>query len=212
VNECVQGILKKTGRIDALVNNAGYTLVGALEETSIEEAKGLFETNFFGTMRVSNAVLPTMRQQGSGRIVNIGSMVGFLPAPYQGVYSASKHAIEGYSESLEHEVRQFGIHVSVIEPGFTRTQMDKNAQSAQKRLEAYATERSHVLDAVRLNTEKGKQPASVAGVTLEALTSPTPRARYLVGSDAKMVAGIRKFAPAGLFDWGLRKRFGLTAI
>jgi len=98
-------VLDKAGRIDALVNNAGYTLIGSLEETSIEEAKELFDTNFFGVLRMSQAVLPVMREQGYGRIANIDSVVGFVPAPYQGIYAASKHALEGYSESLDDEVR-----------------------------------------------------------------------------------------------------------
>src|SRR5713101_6824654 len=121
VRSCLRTVLDQAGRIDALVNNAGYALIGALEETSIEDARDLFETNFFGVLRVTQALLPIMRGQQHGRIVNIGSVVGFLPEPYQGIYSASKHALEGYSESLDHEVRQFGIRVSVIEPGFMRT-------------------------------------------------------------------------------------------
>src|SRR5439155_16184086 len=109
VSEAVQSIVQKVGPIQGLVNNAGYTITGALEETSIEEARQLFETNFFGVLRVTNAVLPTMRQAGSGRIVNISSVVGFLPAPYMGIYTASKHDLEGYTETLDHEVRQFGV-------------------------------------------------------------------------------------------------------
>jgi NAD(P)-dependent dehydrogenase (short-subunit alcohol dehydrogenase family) len=130
VRSCVKTVLDKAGRIDALINNAGYTLIGALEETTIDEAKQLFETNFFGAMRMTQAVLRSMRERRSGRIINIGSVVGFVPAPYQGIYCASKHALEGYSESLDHEVRQFGIRVSVIEPGFTRTNIAQNSQMA----------------------------------------------------------------------------------
>jgi NAD(P)-dependent dehydrogenase (short-subunit alcohol dehydrogenase family) len=121
VRSCLRIVIDQAGRIDALVNNAGYALVGSSEETSIEEAKEVFETNFFGVLRMSQAVLSLMRGQGHGRIANVSSVVGFLPAPYTGIYAASKHALEGYSESLDHEVRQFGIRVSVIEPGFTRT-------------------------------------------------------------------------------------------
>src|SRR5713226_2637472 len=147
--EAVRSLLSRAGRIDALVNNAGYTLIGSFEETSIEEAKQVFETNFFGVLRMNQAVLPIMRGQGYGRIANISSVVGFLPAPYQGIYAASKHALEGYSESLDHEVRQFGIRVSVIEPGFTRTNIGQNSQVAGRPLDAYASERNRVLDAIR---------------------------------------------------------------
>ena len=106
VSEAVQSIVQKAGPVQLLVNNAGYSLTGALEETSIDEARQQFETNFFGVLRVTNAVLPGMRQAGYGRIVNISSVVGFLPAPYMGIYAASKHAVEGYTETLDHEVQR----------------------------------------------------------------------------------------------------------
>jgi len=204
-------VLDQAGRIDALVNNAGYTLIGSLEETSIGEAKEVFETNFFGVLRMNQAVLPIMRAQGYGRIVNIGSVVGFLPAPYQGIYAASKHALEGYSESLDHEVRQFGIRVSVIEPGFTRTNIGQNGQLARQPLVAYDSERNRVLDAIRESIADGEDPAQVASVVLEALTSRSPRLRYQAGREAKFVSRLRKFAPSSLFDKGLRKQFRLDA-
>ncbi len=209
VRSCVRTVLDRAGRIDALVNNAGYALIGGLEETSIEEAKQLFETNFFGVLRMSQAVLPTMRQQRSGRIAIIGSVVGFLPAPYQGIYSASKHALEGYSESLDHEVRQFGIRVSVIEPGFTRTNISENSQVVGRPIEAYAGQRNRVLDALRESFTKGADPATVAVVVLEALTSRSQRRRYPAGREAKVLTILRKLAPAQLLDKGVRKQFGL---
>jgi NAD(P)-dependent dehydrogenase (short-subunit alcohol dehydrogenase family) len=104
VTEAVQNIMKKAGPIQFLVNSAGYSFMGALEETSVAEARQQFETNFFGVLRVTNAVLPGMRLLGNGRIVNISSVLGFLPAPYWGIYAASKHAVEGYTESLDHEI------------------------------------------------------------------------------------------------------------
>lgn len=211
VESCVRTVLEQGGRIDALVNNAGYTLVGAQEETSIEEAKQLFETNFFGVLRMTRAVLPAMRKQASGRIVNIGSMVGFLPAPYQGIYAATKHALEGYSESLDHEVRRLGIRASVVEPGFTRTEIDKNAAVVRDQLSPYQAERLHVLEAIKANNEQGRRPEEVAQVVLTALTRRSPRARYLVGTEAKLVAGLRSLAPARLFDRALRKQFKLAA-
>jgi short-subunit dehydrogenase len=112
-------------------------------------------------------------------------MVGFLPAPHQGIYSATKHALEGYSESLDHEVRQFGIRVSVIEPGFTRTEIDKNAQTTHQRLDAYDTERGRLLDAIKVNNAGGQQPAAVASVVLRSLSSKPPQARYVVGPGAR---------------------------
>lgn len=211
LRSCLRTVLDRAGRIDALVNNAGYTLIGALEETSIEEARQILETNFFGVLRLTQTVLPIMRRQEYGRIVNIGSVVGFLPAPYQGIYAASKHALEGYSESLDHEVRQFGIRVSVIEPGFTRTDIGQNAQFASQALVVYATDRGRVLDAIRENTAHGEEPAKVASVVLEALTSRSPRPRYPVGRQASFLGRWRKLLPSTLFDKRLRKQFGLPA-
>ena len=211
IASCVGTVLDRAGRIDALVNNAGYTLIGSLEETRIEEAKQLFETNFFGVLRMTQAVLPFMRGQRSGRIVNIGSVVGFVPAPFQGIYCASKHALEGYSESLDHEVRRFGIRVSVIEPGFTRTNIAQNSLVADRPLEAYAEGRNRVLKATRENIAKGGTALGVAEVVQKALTSQSPRSRYPVGREAKFVSRLRKFGPSKLFEWGLRRQFQLDA-
>lgn len=212
VRTCVDTVLARAERIDALVNNAGYALIGALEETSTEEAKELFETNFFGVLRMSRAVLPIFRMQGHGRIVNIGSATGFLPAPYQGIYAATKHAIEGYSESLDHEVRQFGIRVSVVEPGFMRTNMARNARFAGDLLPSYQADRNHVVEAVRKNITEGDNPQKVAAVVLEAITSRAPRPVYLVGRGARVVSLLRKFAPSGMFDKGIRRQFGLAGV
>ena len=209
VRSCLQRVLDQAGRIDALVNNAGYTLIGALEETSLQEAKEVFETNFFGVLQMSQAALPKMREQGYGRIVNVGSVAGFLPMPYQGIYAASKHALEGYSESLDHEVRQFGVRVSVIEPGFVRTNIAQNSQLASQPLAAYNNDRNSIITAIRESVAKGEDPVSVATVVLEALTSVSPRRRYLAGREARFISRLRKFAPSKLFDKGLRKQFRL---
>lgn len=209
VRSGVQSVLEQAGRIDALVNNAGYALIGALEETSIEEAKDLLETNFFGVLRMVQAVLPAMREQKSGRIVNISSVGGFLPLPYMGIYAASKHALEGYSESLDYEVRQWGIRVSVVEPGFTRTDLDHNGQLAGHHLEAYARERDRAREAFGTSIARGENPAAVASVVLEALRSRSPRRRYPAGREAKVLSLLRKLAPAQLLDKGIRKQFGL---
>ncbi len=211
VRLCVRTVLERAGRIDALVNNAGHSLIGSSEETSMEEAKELFETNFFGTLRMVQAVLPAMREQRSGRIVNISSVVGFLPAPYMGIYAASKHALEGYSESLDHEVRQFGIRVCVVEPGFTRTNLDQNGRLAGQRLEAYARERDRAREAVRASIARGENPARVALAVSEALKSRSPRRRYPAGREAKILTLLKKLAPAQLLDKGIRKQFGLEA-
>ena len=129
IDEAVASIFERAGRIDVLVNSAGTAMISAAEETSLEEAHELFETNFFGLMRMTQSVLPAMRAQRSGRIINISSVLGFLPAPFMSVYAASKHAVEGYSESLDHEVRNFGVRVILVEPGFTRTNLGRETRN-----------------------------------------------------------------------------------
>jgi NAD(P)-dependent dehydrogenase (short-subunit alcohol dehydrogenase family) len=211
VRSCVGTVLDRAGRIDVLINNAGYMLLGSVEETSVEEARDLFETNFFGVLRMTRVVLPIMRDQRYGRIVNIGSVVGFVPAPYQAVYCATKHALEGYTESLDLEVRQFGIRVMVIEPGFTRTNILQNGRQTAGVVEAYSEGRRLVGKAVRENTAKGPDAGRVASVALDAVTSRSPRARYPVGREAKIASRLRKLLPPRLFERGLRKQFGLDA-
>jgi NAD(P)-dependent dehydrogenase (short-subunit alcohol dehydrogenase family) len=127
VHALVAAVVGQTGRIDILVNNAGLGQVGAAEESSIGQVQGLFDVNLFGVIRVTNAVLPVMRQRGEGRIINLSSVLGLIPAPFSAYYSATKHALEGYSESLDHELRVFNIRVSLIEPAFTRSVFDQNA-------------------------------------------------------------------------------------
>src|SRR5436190_11915177 len=118
VAAAVGEVLARSGHIDVLVNNAGFGVTGAAEESSVEQARALFETNVFGLMRVTRAVLPVMRAQGSGRIINVSSIVGLIPVPFMALYASSKHALEGYSESLDHEVREHGVRVLLVEPGF----------------------------------------------------------------------------------------------
>src|SRR3954469_6654192 len=123
----VRKVLERSGRIDVLVNNAGVGVAGAAEESSIEQARALFETNLFGAIRMTRAVLPHMRERGSSRVINVSSVLGFMPAPFMALYAATKHAIEGYSESLDHEVREHGVRVLLVEPAYARTSFDANA-------------------------------------------------------------------------------------
>ena len=209
VTEAVRGIVQKSGPVQYLVNNAGYAAVGALEETSIAEAKQQFETNFFGVMRVTNAVLPAMREQKRGRIVNISSVVGFLPAPYWGIYAASKHALEGYSETLDHEIRRFGVRAALIEPAYTKTRISGNAKFAKNPLAAYALEKMRLVELADKNVEQGDDPLLVAEAVWTALTSRSPRLRYPVGKGV-LLSRLRRFAPAAFFDRTLRKEFQLA--
>jgi NAD(P)-dependent dehydrogenase (short-subunit alcohol dehydrogenase family) len=156
VASAVSTVIQRAGRIDVLVNNAGVGVFGAAEESSIAQAQELFDTNFFGLIRVTNEVLPHLRAQRSGRIINISSVLGFLPAPYGALYAASKHAVEGYSESLDHETRDFGVRVSLVEPGYTDTAFDANAADPDSPIESYRALREHVKERRRRPVGGGK--------------------------------------------------------
>jgi NAD(P)-dependent dehydrogenase (short-subunit alcohol dehydrogenase family) len=212
VRACVQGVIERETRIDALVNNAGLALTGSIEETTIEQARELFETNVLGLICVTLAVLPTMRRQKAGRIVNIGSIVGLMPAPFMGLYAATKHAVEGCTESLDHEVRSFGIRASVVEPSFTRTKIASNALSVKSTIAAYDEMRGRAERAITEQINNGADPIDVARTVLVALRAKHPKHRYAVGAAGAMLSTIRRFAPAALFDWGMRKQFNLDDV
>ena len=211
VAAAVSTVLQRAGRIEILVNNAGVGVFGAAEETSIAQAQQLFDTNFFGLVRLTREVLPHLRAQGSGRIINIGSVLGFLPSPYGSFYAASKHAVEGYSESLDHETREFGVRVSVVEPGYTNTSFEANATDADSPIDSYAPIREHVKQVIGKAVRAGDAPAVVAQAVLKAATSRTPKLRYPAGPLARQLTVLKKFAPAALLDKGIRKANKLTA-
>lgn len=208
VKEAVACVRQKAGPVHFLVNNAGFALMGALEETGIEEAKEQFETNFFGALRVSNAILPEMRRLGDGRIVNISSVLGFLPAPFLGIYAASKHALEAYTETLDHEIRQFGVRALLVEPAYTKTGLHGNIRSANTTLDAYAEKRTRSVETTQRNIEHGDDPRIVAETVCQALTARSPRLRYPVGKGIAL-SRLRRFVPAGLFDKSFRKQLQL---
>jgi NAD(P)-dependent dehydrogenase (short-subunit alcohol dehydrogenase family) len=208
VREAVQDIVRRAGPVQFLVNNAGYSLMGALEETSVAEARQLFETNLFGVLRVTNAVLPRMRQEGYGRIVNISSVLGFLPAPFMGIYAASKHALEGYTETLDHEVRKFGVRTVLVEPYLTKTKIGQNEKTAQISLEDYAVPRKRMSEVVHQGLERGDDPRIVAEAVYQAVTAKLPRLRYPVGKGVAF-SRLRRFVPVGMFDKSFRKQFQL---
>lgn len=209
VEQGVAQVLQAAGRIDVLVNNAGGSLIGAIEECSLAQAKKLFDTNFFGALRVTRAVLPAMRALRHGRVVNISSVVGFVPAPFMGVYAASKHALEGYSESLDHEVRPLGIRVVLIEPAFTRTSIARNTASADRPLPVYAAARENLRARVEKLLAEGAGPETVAHTVLEAVHADEPKLRYPVGGDARMLGYLRRLMPPRVFDRSLRRQFRL---
>ena len=212
VAAAVSTVVQRAGRIDIVVNNAGAGVFGAAEETSIAQAQQLFDTNFFGLVRLTREVLPYLRAQRSGRIINIGSVLGFLPSPYGSLYAASKHAVEGYSESLDHETREFGVRVSVVEPGYTNTSFEANATDADSPIDSYAAVREHVKQVIAKAVRAGDDPAVVAQAVLKAATSRTPKLRYPAGPLARRLSLLKKFAPAALLDNGIRKANKLTTV
>lgn len=209
VQRAIQTIIGQAKRIDVLVNSAGGSLLGSTEETSIAEAQSLFDTNVFGILRTIQAVLPHMREQGSGRIVNVSSVLGFLPAPYMGIYSASKHAVEGLSESLDHEVRQFGIRVTLVEPSFTKTNLDINAPLASVGIADYDRERELASRAIVNTVKSAPEPDGVANAIVEAALGAW-RMRRTPAGQASLLSKLRRFMPSGPVDSSLRKTFGLN--
>lgn len=209
VQRGIDSIIGQAARIDVLVNSAGVTLLGALEESSVAEAQTLFDTNLFGLLRTIQAVLPHMRAQRVGRIVNVSSVLGFLPAPYMALYSASKHAVEGLSETLDHEVRQFGIRVALVEPSFTKTNLDLNAPQTVRKIPDYGQQFGVVAQAIQKNVQKAPDPEGVASTIVDAALGAWKMRRTPKG-EASLLAKLRRFMPAGPVEKGLRKTFGLA--
>ena len=211
VAAAVGDVLARSGHIDVLVNNAGFGVTGAAEESSVEQARALFETNVFGLMRVTRAVLPVMRAQGSGRIINVSSIVGLIPVPFMALYASSKHAIEGYSESLDHEVREHGVRVLLVEPGFTKTAFDANLATADEPLPLYAQRRELLDEQLAIAVQAGDEPSLVGRAVVAAATDKRPKLRYPTGGLARRVSKARRYVPASIFDRQIRKLNQLPA-
>jgi NAD(P)-dependent dehydrogenase (short-subunit alcohol dehydrogenase family) len=196
VDAAVERVLREAGRIDVLVNNAGIGAVAAVEDFADEEFTRVFDTNVFGIIRVSRAVLPHMRKQGSGRIVNIGSLAGIVSSPFRGVYSASKAAVEALTDAMYYEAHPFGVHVCVVEPGFFETSISANRMPMRRdpAASAYTDLQKRFDEAAPSATGGGQRPdpAPVADVILQAATEDPPRRRYLAGKDAEALAPLHK--------------------
>jgi len=212
VRHCVDSVTARAGRLDAVVNNAGIAVMGAVEDCTIEEAKAQLETNFFGVLRVCRATLPALRQNGGGHVVNISSLAGLIGLPFSGMYSASKFALEGVSESLRMECRQFGIRVVLVEPGDFRTNI-----THRRTIAAAAQTNSPYREAFERCKHKQEQdetnapgPEAVARLVVRILSDPNPRTRYSVGMlSQRMVVPMRRFLPQRVFEWVARQVFGM---
>lgn len=209
VDHCVNTVVTQADHIDVLINNAGHSLAGAVEEASAEDARQLFETNFFGIIRMTNAFLPHMRQAGSGHIINISSLAGLIGVPYLGLYAASKHALEGYSESLRYELKPFGIHVSLIEPGDIQTGIV--AAPPSNRVAAYDGIRERVTSIHDANVNNGPSPEKVAREVLRAVQSQRPLLRYTVTTgQEKWVPWMKRLLPDWLAEHFIRNAFHMN--
>ncbi len=208
----VNKVMIQTEHIDVLINNAGFDLQGAIEETSLEEAKAQMDTNFFGAARVIKEVLPGMRERGSGRIINMSSAVGWLtPAPFMGFYAASKMALEGYTEALRYEVLPFGVKVSLIEPTFIRTSYANNQQVAAESIRAYAPWKQRALSVIEHRMQTAPPPQLVAATVLQAIRESNPRPRYPVGEGVSGLSFIRRFLPWSAYERGVRRYLNLDS-
>ena len=197
IRNSIKRVERENERIDVLVNNAGYGLVGAFEDLSVEEIKSQFETNFFGVIRLTQQVLPIMRKQKSGTIVNVSSGAGRIGFPGMSAYVSSKFALEGLSESMSYELEPFGIKVIIIEPGVIRTNFKKNSVMSEKSLDnssisPYSSIIQKIDSSISSIIEHATPPEDVAKAILHAITSNNPELRYLVGNDMIMMAETKK--------------------
>ena len=209
VQACISTVLEAEGRLDVLVNNAGITHLSLAEETDVDQARAVLETNFFGVVRMTNAVLPAMRARGNGRIINVCSLAGLVAIPGQSFYTASKFALEGYSEALGYEVESLGIRVSLIEPGFYRTRLLGHMSREAHRFGDYDRLRAALASSIERSFVEGGDPAEVAELVVRVVEAKSPRLRYRVGGAARWVPVLKGLLPQRVFAIGMRKRFNL---
>jgi short-subunit dehydrogenase len=212
VDHCIDTIVNQEGHLDAVVNNAGFGIAGAIEETSLEEAKEQFEVNFFGILRIIRKVLPLMRKQGHGTIINISSLGGLIGLPFQALYSASKFAMEGLSEGLYKEVRSSGIHIVLIEPGDFKTAFTSNRRTTteSKGDSPYRETFNRALATMERDETQGCDPQQIAKLVQRILETSDPRLRYRVGAfTQKLSVSLKALLPNRVFDWLIMKHYQL---
>ena len=195
VKNAINKIIAENGRIDVLINNAGYGLFSPIEDITLDQAKEQFETNFFGVVRLVKEVLPVMRKQRNGIIVNVSSGAGRVAIPVSSAYVATKFALEGLSESMRYELKEFGINIIIIEPGVIRTNFVENMKTAGTRSRSespYADLIGRTLKGFGGLMDNSSPPKLVAEAILNAITSKEPEIRYVVGDDAKSIMKVRK--------------------
>lgn len=203
VDSAVEFVLQREGRLDVLINNAGFALAGAIEQTAIHEARAQFDTNFFGVHRVCRSVLPIMRDQGSGLIVNIGSMAGLIAVPFQGFYCASKYALEALTEALRMEARPFGVQVTLVDPGDFKTGITANRVFAagSQGASPYLCRQKAAMDVITRNERKGAEPLELAVLLGKIIDARRVRPRYLAGARSqKLAVWWKRVLPGAFFE------------
>lgn len=204
IHQAINKVIEKEGRIDVLINNAGLGMIGALEDTTIEESKSIFETNVFGMLAVCNAVIPYMRKNKSGIIINTSSIAGQVGLPYRGVYNATKHAIEGFSEALSMELRPFNIKVIILEPGDFRTNINSNRKISKKSLDPsspYFVSFNRTKEQVFEEVDTAWPPEKIARDVERIINYRYPRLRFISAPlKQKLSIIMHKVLPARLFE------------
>jgi NAD(P)-dependent dehydrogenase (short-subunit alcohol dehydrogenase family) len=206
IQQCVEMVLSKTQTIDVLINNAGSGICGSAEETSMEQAYKQFEVNFWGAVKITRAILPVMRRQGFGKIITIGSLAGIIGVPFQSYYSASKHALEGFFKTLRIEVRSFNIKVSLIEPGFFRSNLHHSFEYASPAIKDYNEIRKNALAVLAGSIEKAKTPEPVALIVWRIINAKKPAFSYPVGKNS-WIAPLLQFLFFRGYEFGVRMKF-----
>lgn len=206
IQTAVNQIIEDKGKIDVLINNAGFGIAGAMEHTSIDKAKEQFETNFFGTIRLIKSVLPIMRKQDSGLILNISSIGGLMGLPYQSMYSASKFAVEGLTESLYKELHSSKIKITLVEPGDFKTSFTEKREIPKNDTQSDAFR--NTLKIIENDENNGQDPIMIGKLLNKIINKSNPRLRYTVGAfDQKLAAFLKRILPNRLFDWIIMKHY-----
>lgn len=214
VDRLIKTILSRESGIDVLVNNAGISSVGAMEDFSMDETRTQMETNFFGAVRMIQTVLPGMRKQRAGLIINMSSIGGVMGLPFQAFYSASKFALEGVSESLRLELNEFGIKVVVIQPGNYDTPITENRTLIKKSQtdSAYNQNFENAYQVIRDEEKKGHSPLEIGQLVAKIIRTPKPKLRYMVGPlNEKMVKPYKTILPYRLFEWMVRTYYNIDS-
>lgn len=206
VQACATALLAGERKLDVLINNAGYGIFSAAEETSIEEVKAQLETNFFGVVRLTNALLPQLREQ-RGRIINVSSLASMMGLPFQSYYCASKYALEGYSEALAYELKPFGVHVSLLELGYINSAFIDAAAYATNPLDLYNQARDNAIEEDKRSIRGGRSPEQVAQFIAEMLKPEKPKLRYYLGADTRALALLKRLLPYSVWRLIIENKF-----